>query len=149
MSKQLYFTSPRFDLVPNEEESTNPGCFGLQLSGWICEQMKTLGYPEAEVIPEDFGWCVMCSRRGFMLWIGCGSILHSEAWEIPESERPLTLADITWTAFVTAEIPFFDLKSKFLKAIGRLHPEAERLRLEATLEKLLKAQPDITFVPEP
>ena len=143
---QLFFTSTRFQILPDEEDATNPGCFGLELAEWICEQMKHLGYPESEVIPEDFGWCVMCSRQNSLLWIGCGSVITDDAWEIPESESPITLADITWTTFVVAEIPFFWLKSKFLKAIGRIKPEEEKLKLEAVLLKLLKDQPDITFV---
>ena len=149
MRRQLYFTSTRFEIVPGEDDSTNPGCFGINLAEWICEQMKDSGYPEAEVIPEDFGWCVMCSRQDFLLWIGCGSVIVDEAWEIPESERPITPTDITWTTFVVAEIPFFMLKAMFLKAIGRLKPEEEKLKLEAILQKLLRAQPDITFVSEP
>ena len=148
MRKQLYFTSTRFNVVPNEEDSTNPGCVGIELAEWICGQIKNLGYPEAEVIPEDFGWCVMCSRQDSLLWIGCGSVIVEELWEIPESERPITSADITWTTFVVAEIPFFRLKALFLKAIGRINPEEERLKLEAVLQKLLNEQPDIFFVPE-
>lgn len=147
--KQRYFTAERFALVPNEEEFTNPGCFGKSLAEWICQEIKTLGYPEAEVIAEDFGWCVMCSRRNFLLWIGCGSILSPEAWETPEAEGPITLADITWTIFVVAEIPFFYVKSIFLRAFGRISPEVERRRLEGILEELLSDQQDITFVDEP
>ena len=83
MRKQLYFTSPRFQIVPNEEDSTNPGCFGQELAEWTCEQVRSLGYPEAEVIPEDFGWCVMCSRRDFMLWIApliSADIVRNRFW---------------------------------------------------------------------
>ena len=149
MRKQLCFTSPRFQIVPNEEDSTNPGCFGQELAEWTCEQMKSLGYPEAEVIPEDFGWCVMCSRRDFMLWIACGSVLSAEAWEVPEAERPITLEDITWTSYAVAEIPFYNLKSKLLCLFGRIKPEEDRIKLETTLEKILREQPDITFVLEP
>jgi len=84
-----------------------------------------------------------------MLWIACGSVLSAEVWEVPEAERPITLSDITWTSYVIAEIPFYSLKSQLLSLFGRIKPEAERLKLEATLEKLLSEQPDITFVPEP
>ncbi len=84
-----------------------------------------------------------------MLWIACGSVLSAEAWEVPEAERPITLADITWTSYAVAEIPFYNLKSKLLCLFRRIKPEEDRIRLETALEKLLSEQPDITFVPEP
>ncbi|MEW8355501.1 MAG: hypothetical protein AB2556_23930 [Candidatus Thiodiazotropha sp.] len=58
---------------------------------------------EAEVIPEDWGWCVMCSRKPYMLWVGCGYI---DAEEESPGEQPVN-DEIIWHCFVTAEIPYF------------------------------------------
>jgi hypothetical protein len=142
MKDQIYFTSSRFQIDLSEEEMTNPGCFGKELANWLCQEMKSMGYTEAEVIPEDFGWCVMCSRKDFMLWIGCSSIL-------PQDQRPITLDDIRWSAFSVAEIPFYDLKAKFLKMTGQINPKESQEVLQRQLKELLEKQTDIAIIEEP
>ncbi len=117
MRDQIYFTSQRFQIDQRKEEETNPGCFGKELANWLGQEMKSAGYHETEVIPED--------------------------------QRPLTLDDITWSVFPVAEIPFYDLKGKFRKMIGRINPKESETKLLQQLKSLLEKQSDITFGDEP
>ncbi|MEW8483800.1 MAG: hypothetical protein AB2705_01385 [Candidatus Thiodiazotropha sp.] len=45
----------------------------------------------------------MCSRKPYMLWVGCGYI---DAEEESPGEQPVN-DEIIWHCFVTAEIPYF------------------------------------------
>jgi hypothetical protein len=140
----VYFTSSRFNIVEGEEDFTNPGCFGKELGTWLCDNLKLRGYPDAELLPEDFGWCVMCSSRPFMLWVGCGSVrtdelMNSSLLEPPQTDR------IVWTAFAVAEMPFFYMRSHFFRLLGRIDMESVRQILQDELRAILESASDINF----
>jgi hypothetical protein len=98
------------------------------------------GYKVEEVIPEDWGWCVMCARDPFMLWVGCGSVLDHEP--NPDAPPP-SRKEITWSCFVTAEKPF--LRGLF----KRIDTTSAVERLYRDVEGILKAEPTITLTAEP
>lgn len=129
-----------FEIEPGEDEKTNPGIYGKQLASWIREKMASKGYPAEEVIPEDWGWCVMCSREPFLLWIGCS--IMQDAEEDPR-EMNLKSEDIIWHCFVAAEVSFW--QTIFSKVDTK--PAEDKLSFD--LESILKAEKQITFVEEP
>ncbi|RYD18688.1 MAG: hypothetical protein EOP88_21710 [Verrucomicrobiaceae bacterium] len=147
-SEEIYFTSSRFQIEEGEEEDTNPGRYGKQLGIWLCECLKSRGYPEAEVFPEDWGWCVMCNSKPFMLWIGCGSMLSDEVMKSTSSNPP-SIEKIVWTAFPRTEIPFYDFRALVLKLIGKIQMEPARQKLLDDLWEILSAASDIHFVDRP
>lgn len=145
---QVYFRSPRFKPVDGEEGETNPGCIGKALGQWLCEEFKHRGYVDAELIPEDWGWCVMCSREGCMQWIGCGSVLLSEACD-ENRETSWRAEEIVWTAFPEAEIPFYDFLGLFRRVTGRLNLSDIRVKLGQELRDVLDDADFITYCDSP
>ena len=140
----VYFTSSRFKIVEGEEDFTNPGCFGKELGTWLCDQLKSRGYLEAELLPEDFGWCVMCHYKPFMLWVGCGSVRTQELMDSSLHDA-LQTEKIVWTAFPVAEMPFFYVRSHFLKLLGRIDMKPARQKLQKDLKEILESAADINF----
>jgi hypothetical protein len=135
---QLWLKSSLFEIEPGEDERTNPGCYGKQLATWLRSKLIEKGYKVEEVIPEDWGWCVMCARAPFMLWVGCGSVLDQE----PGAPHP-SGKDMTWSCFVTAEKPF--LRGLF----KRIDTTSAVAQLYREVEAILKAEPTITLTAEP
>ena len=72
-SPLLEFESSAFPIVPGEDEETNPGIYGKALAHWLAEQLRAVGVPAREVIPEDFGWCVRVESRPHALYVACAS----------------------------------------------------------------------------
>src|SRR5262245_22089997 len=99
----LCFTSSLFHIEPGEDAETNPHRYGKQLADWLREKLKASGYESAEVIPEDWGWCVVCSREPVSLWIGCG---NSESIEMLENPKLFKTQPIIWQCFVASDVPF-------------------------------------------
>ncbi|NKF21926.1 hypothetical protein [Solimonas marina] len=91
MKAQVTFETDFFQPVAGEEEKTNPGRFGQALAEWLQTQLRKRGVEVEGIIPEDFGWVVMVSRRPFMLWLGCGNTDGSTTeWSIfPVAEPSL------------------------------------------------------------
>jgi len=91
MKAQVTFESDFFKPVAGEEEKTNPGVFGQALAQWLEAQLRNRGVEVEGIIPEDFGWVVMISRKPFMLWLGCGNTEGSTTeWSVfPAVEPPL------------------------------------------------------------
>jgi len=138
-----WFKSDQFKITEGEDEETNPGCYGESLAEWLCSKFSELGY-EAEVIPEDWGWCVMCHCDEYMLWLGCGSMQTEEVLEVPVNPR-----DVVWHVFPVLEIPFFKFKSKIKKMMGRLDTVTPLEKFKRELVRLLDKEQTIELCDEP
>ena len=98
-----------------------------------------LGYPVEEVIAEDWGWCVMCTRDPALMWIGCG------ASEDPDNETLPLPESIDWHCFVEAELPPWRALSKARK-VDKI---ALKQRLHAELQAILASEPRIRLISAP
>ena len=136
-STDYCFTSDLFEIEPGEDAQTNPYRYGKQLSHWLSQRLSGDGYPGAEVIPEDWGWCVMCSRDPFMLWIGCG---NSETEDTLENPELFKTQPIIWQCFVVAEVPLWK------RIFGKPETETSIRELNDKLRKLLCSEPRIQIV---
>jgi hypothetical protein len=114
--------SSAFPVVPGEDTETNPGVFGRSLANYVAAQMRLRGWEVEGVIPEDFGYCVMLSRKPVVLWIGCGN------------RREKT---DEWMAFVVAEgaIP--------KRVLRMLDPSKEIGRVSEVLGEIMKSAPGV------
>ena len=147
MVSKYWFKSAQFKLQDGEEEQTNPDCFGKSLAEWLSTEFSKLGY-ETEVIPEDWGWCVMCERNDFLLWIGCGSMITTEVNEGDTDSLP-DVNDIVWHVFTEIEIPFFMLKSHMKKLLGQLDLSSPVNKLNKEINAVLCSNESISFCEEP
>jgi len=124
----FFFKSSLFSIVEGEDEETNPYRYGKQLSTWLSEKLTVLGY-ETEIIPEDWGWCIICKRKPFLLWIGCGNMDESDE----ETNKTVQKENIVWHCFVEAEISFF---KKFFSKVNTIEAmEKLNNELKDILEK--------------
>lgn len=99
MAHQVWFRSSQFQIESGEDEETNPKCFGRQFANWLRNELLLEGRPVEDVIPEDWGWCIVVQRKPFLLWLGCVNV-H-------DFNTPLEVcvesSDIVWTCNVVAE----------------------------------------------
>jgi len=136
-----WFKSSLFEIESGEDEEINPRIYGRQLAVWLRARLQERGYAVEEIINEDWGRCLMCSRDPFLLWVGCGNVWDADE---PGEDDPLPAGDtLVWHCFATAEVPFW--KSLFRKidtgpALAKLH---------ADLGELLRAERGIKLVEEP
>jgi len=134
-----WFTSSLFNAEPGEDEETNPRLYGRQPANWLREKFISCGYPVAEVIPEDWGWCVMCQREPYALWVGCVNLRDYECAK--EGDPPPTQEKLLWNAFPVAEIPFF-------RYLLRHKPDVAPglAKLDFQLRAFLEAEPGIRLL---
>lgn len=134
----FWFKSDLFRVEPGEDEETNPQCYGKSLSSWLKHKLVLNGYQVEDVIPEDWGWCVMCQRQPYSLWVGCGSSVGPG-----EAERATPkIENIFWHCFVVAEVPLLK------KIFKRPHTAEGVSKLTAELKSILISEPRITLVEE-
>lgn len=114
--------------------------YGRQLANWLRERLIEKGYEVEDVIPEDWGWCVMCSRKPYYLWIGCSSVTDYDT-AIPGD--PPSKENVTWACFATAEVPFL---KRLFKSINT---EQGLSKLEETLNEIIKNEHRIKVINEP
>lgn len=124
-SPQVTFTSDFFTPIAGEEDETNPGRYGKALAQWLAAQLKERGVSVEGIIPEDFGWVVMLSRKPFMLWLGCGNTDGSTT---------------EWTVFPVAEL------SPLQRLFKRVDPAPEIKRLSFHLAELISSIPGVANV---
>ncbi len=122
---QVTFTSDFFKPVPGEEEQTNPGCYGKAWATWLAERLQERGVPVEGVIPEDFGWIVMISRKPFMLWLACSNTEDSTN---------------EWMVYPVAEL------SVTQRLFKRVDPAPELERLRSHLAELVPLIPGVTNI---
>lgn len=115
-----FVTTDHFKVRPGEDKDTNPGIYGEEFSNWLAEQFRARGEVVAEVVPEDFGWCVLLRASPVRYWVGCGN-------------REETKNE--WGAYVVAEP---SLVQRLFKRID-VRPEVERLSV--VLEAIMRNTP--------
>ena len=136
-----WFKSSAFEAEPGEDEETNPRMFGRQVANWLRERFESLGYDVEDVFGEDFGWCVMCQRDPYLLWIGC---VNLPDYEYAEPDDPPPAADrLLWNVVPMAEVPFF--KYLFKK---KPDPQSGLEKIGAELKDILASDPRVELVDE-
>lgn len=138
MMEGYWFRSSAFQIEPGEDKTVNPGIYGRQLALWLKERLEDRGQAVLDVLPVDFGWCVRCQVKPFLLWIGCGSINDHESSEVLPSPD-----EVTWHCFAVAELPL----------LGRLFRRHDMTpacsRLDQLLRDILESDPVVRLVEEP
>jgi len=140
MSNVYLFKSTKFQIEPGEDNETNPRRYGRQLALWLKSECARLGYNIEDVIAEDWGWCVMCQREPFLLWIGCGNQYDSQT--ASESDPPPPASDLIWQCFTAAEVPFFK------RLFKKMDTSQSLVKLDSELSQILKSENSIQFVEE-
>lgn len=139
--KDYWFKSSIFEVEPGEDNETNPRCYGKQPANWLKEKFKELGYKVEDVIPEDWGWCVICSREPYMLWVGCRSLVDYD--KAKPGDPPPNKEELLWNCITVAEVPF--LKRIFRK----IDTEQGLKKLNLELKEILENEKSIELVDAP
>lgn len=126
--------------MPGEDEATNPGCFGKDLATWLGDALKLHGYG-IEIIAEDWGWCIMCARDPFTLWIGCSNTPREQV--TLQRSSLIAANDTVWTCFVAVQAPL--LKRLFTRA----DTASAANKLFAEMQSVLHDDAKVMFVQEP
>jgi hypothetical protein len=77
------FRSGLFNPLEPEEQQTNPGVYGEELSKWIFDNLPHHGMKTTEWVAEDWGRVVNLESRKFPVWIGCSN----EGWKVQARMR--------------------------------------------------------------
>lgn len=118
---QVWVNTSFFRVDPGEDEHTNPVIYGRAFANWLAEKLKARGEPVQEVLSEDWGWCVMLTRKPFALWVGCSN----RAGQTDE-----------WGAFVVAE------PNILARLLGRVDTKPAVDRVQKTLLEVMHEIPD-------
>lgn len=139
MSSGYWFRSTRFQVEPDEDAETNPGIFGRQLAAWLARELRNRGYSEAEEVPEDWGWAVVCQSKPFYLFAACGNTLESI-----DEDGPKRVPDheIVWHAYAAADTPLF-ARWRGIDVHGTVNV------LDAVLAEVLREESDIHLTNRP
>lgn len=135
----FWFQSELFVIDSTEDNETNLGIYGRQLAAWLRERFMQKGYPVEEVVAEDWGWCVICSRKPVLLWIGCGGGSNGD-----EDMLPLA-PNINWHCFAEADSPPWRLFAQSRKD----DKDALKQRLHMELQTVLASEPGIRLISAP
>lgn len=148
MEQGYWFKSDIFTIEKGEDEETNPLCYGKSLAQWLSQKLSSFGY-QTEVIPEDWGWCVICEANGYLLWVGCGIITTEELLEKYDENKPPNGSEVVWHAFPNIEVPIYNFKTLWAKWTGKLDLSGPLNKLNSQLETVLKEEPAVEFCEEP
>lgn len=148
MDSGHWFTSNLFEIELNEDDETNPGCYGKSLAHWLSAEFTNLGY-ETEVIPEDWGWCVMCESCEYLLWLGCGCMQTEEHLENSAKSIVPKSTDVIWHVFPVVEVPFINIRATVKNWFGKLDTKMPLQKLTQELKQVLHSNSDINFCEEP
>ena len=136
-----WFKSTLFEIEPGEDEEINPRMYGRQLALWLKAKLEQRGYTVEDVIPEDWGRCLMCSRDPFLLWVGCGNVVDYATAK--PGDPPPKKEEVVWHCFPAAEVFFW---KRLFRKIDTAPAVAQ---LDAALREILSGGPEITLTEQP
>lgn len=138
---EYWFESDLFGIEEGEDKETNPRKYGKHPSNWIRQKLIDLGYEVEDVIPEDFGWLVLCQRKPYLLGISCVSFVDYE--NTTEDDPPPRPEEVTWCCMVIVETPL--LKRLF----SNVDTTEGAKKLARELLAMLSSEARIEFVDPP
>jgi hypothetical protein len=118
---QIWVNTSFFKLEPGEDEHTNPGIYGRAFANWLAAKLKARGESIQGVLSEDWGWCVMLTRKPFALWVGCSN-------RVGRTDE--------WGAFVVAEANILT------RILGRADTGTAVDRVQKILLEVMREIPD-------
>lgn len=136
-----WFESDLFEIEEGEDDETNPKMYGKRLSGWIRQKLIGFGYDVEEVIPEDFGWLVLCQRSPYLLGVVCVS--HIDDQTMREDDPPPEPDRVTWCCTIFVEVPFFK------RLFGKVDTTEGVKKLDRELRGILNSETGIRLVDAP
>ena len=136
-----WFTSDLFQIEPGEDEETNPRMYGKQLAAWIRHKLVENGYKPEEVIPEDFGWLVLCSREPYTLGVVCVSFIDYETAQ--PGDPPPPFDEVKWCCGIFVEVPFFK------RLFGKIDTAEGMRKLDGQLRSILETESRVTLLEAP
>lgn len=136
-----WFISDLFEIAPHEDDETNPGLYGKELASWIRQRFAELGYGVEEVIAEDWGWLVLCSREPFLLGVSC--VGQRDQGLVASGSPKGPAEDMVWNCMAFVEVPFFS------RLFRRVDTRPGVRKIERELQSILHREPRIQLVPEP
>jgi hypothetical protein len=148
-SPTFRFRSDLFEVDPQEDEETNPFCYGKSLAEWVRTKFEELGYEPEPAIGEDWGWCVMLRREPFMLWVGCGNNRAEFYSQITPEQKASFLPnghEIEWSCLVGADAPIWTFLF-WKKLFSRASTHEEVSVTTRQLEHILRNEPRIQVTP--
>jgi hypothetical protein len=133
-----WFKSSKFEIEPGEDKEVKPGMYGRQLARWLKQRLEEKGYAVEDIVNEEWGRCLLCSRDPFMLWVGCGNMKYPEG----VGEEPVlpSKEPIVWRCFVAAEVPHF------IRYFRKVDTAPAVSKLYSDLGEILCAEPAVVFV---
>ena len=124
-SDAVSFISSHFQVSTNEEEQTNPGVYGFALARWLRDRLLERGLVAKELIPADWGWCVVIKTKPVRLSLAVSNVDGSAT---------------RWRVFVFAERRFLP----FARGANDLKQEVTALREH--LATIVPAVPNVREV---
>lgn len=96
-------TSTRFPIDETERaHAPNPGVYGRALAHFIAAGLRERGVSvgDADVFPEDWGWCVAAQGKPVAVYVGCSNV---RAPDEPVEAADVPGEDVEWLVFTFAE----------------------------------------------
>lgn len=141
--KGYRFRSDLFQIRKGEDDYTNPLCFGEELAEWLSDELSSY-YHEVSYGPEDWGWYIMCSSRGYQLFVGCASIIDNP--KAYDSSHPPAGHEVIWHVFPVIKVSIFHFNSWIKKMIGQFDTKPIVMELDARLKQILDDEPRIELL---
>lgn len=130
-TRNFLFRSKKFPIRIGEDAETNPFLYGEELANWLRNELVG-SYPSIEpVIPEDWGWWVMCQREPFRLFIVVVNTIDQALIDAVAKKEPPE--EVLWVVEPVVEVPFWR-RSKSRDEAERTVDELHR-RLSAIFER--------------
>lgn len=123
MKRHVLFRTTMFREVIGEENETNPECISKELAEWLFQKLPQNGISVLEIIPEDWGRCILVSRKPYLLWIGCN-----------------TYGENQWLCFVVAELGLFQ------KWVKKIDTTSDVSRVCNVLQEIFAGEQRITDI---
>jgi len=137
-TRRFLFRSKRFPIRIGEDAETNPFLYGKELADWLRNELLGSYRSIEDVIPEDWGWCVMCGRDPFRFFVVVVNTIDQGLINAIAKQEPPE--DMLWYVEPVVEVPFWRQSAS--------REEAEKIvdELHRRLRAILEREPEIRIL---